>query len=326
MTSPCPIQRDAPIKTWFRVGGAADRLARPRTLDELLDLVRVDPDLLVLGDGANLIVHDEGIAAMVVTLDAPGWLTLSIDPNSGVVRAGAGVGLPRLVSNCVRLGLAGVEGLGGVPATVGGAVVMNAGGRFGEIGSAVVRVRAVSRRGQRITLDRAQLTMRYRDGGLGDLIVTGVELGLEPGDPAALRDQLKAVLHVKKQSQPLRDASAGCCFKNPSVDEVDRAVLDEAPISDSRIPAGWLIERARCKGLRVGNARVSEHHANFIVTKRTATASQVIELMDAVRQRVLDETGVRLQREVKVWDRSTVGRTVGPVVVRSRAMAGVEGR
>lgn len=326
MSSPCPIQRDAPIKTWFRVGGAADRLARPRDHDDLLDLVRADPDLLVLGDGANLIVHDEGVAATVVKLDAPGWSTLRIDPDTGGVRAGAGVGLPRLVSSCVRLGLAGVEGLGGVPATVGGAVVMNAGGRFGEIGSAVVRIMGVSRLGQRITLDRAQLAMRYRDGGLGDLIVTGVEFGLEPGDPAVLRDQLKEVLRAKKHSQPLRDASAGCCFKNPPVDGADLAELRAAPITASRIPAGWLIERAGCKGLRVGGARVSEHHANFITTEPGASADQVIELMVRVRQRVLDHSGVALEREVRVWDRTTVGRSVRPVVVASRAVAGVEAR
>lgn len=316
----CPIQRDAPIPTWFRVGGSADRLAQPRGPDELIELVRAEPDLLVLGDGANLIVHDAGVRELVVKLDAPAWTAIDLDPVSGCVRAGAGVSLQKLVTRSVRAGLGGLEGLGGIPATVGGAAVMNAGGRFGELGSVIETIEAVTRAGTVVRVRRSDLTMQYRNGGLDDVIVTAVYLRLMPGDPSALRDRLKQVLAAKKQSQPMAAHSAGCCFKNPIVNP-DAAVLGEAgvPVRDGRVAAGWLIDRVRCKGLRAGGATVSERHANFIITESDATARDVIELMTLVQQRVLNETGMQLEREVRVWDRSTKG----PMALRSGADTGM---
>lgn len=302
-----PIQRDAPIPTWFGVGGGADALATPRTEGELLACLDMDPACRVLGDGANLLVHDAGVSELVVNL-GQGEFT-RVDPAPGgegapdaetvIVRAGAGANLPKMIVESVRLGLGGIEGLGGIPASVGGALVMNAGGAFGQIADVVRRVFAVSRDGERVTLERGEIAFGYRRSGLNDLILTGCELELRRGDPAALRTKLKEVMAYKKSTQPMGEKSAGCCYKNPTL---GRAVagIGEA---GQRVSAGMVIDRAGCKGLSIGGAAVSERHANFFPVAKGARAADVIGLMGEVERRVLDRFGIVLEREVVVWRR-----------------------
>ena len=139
----------------------------------------------------------------------------------------------------------------------------------------------------------------------GGSIVTAVEFGLDPGDAAPLRDRLKECMAYKKASQPMGAASAGCCFKNPTLGEAIEGVGDEG----TRVSAGMLIDRAGCKGLRQGGAAVSEAHANFLVTDDGAKARDVIALMERVEARVRDTFGVTLEREVVVWTRHDGART-----------------
>lgn len=298
------ILKQHPIRTWFGIGGGADRFCVPRGIDELRRCIELDPALRVLGDGANLLVDDDGVGELVVELSDTAFTSWQIDAKSGVVRVGAGANLPKLINEAVRQGLAGIEGLAGIPAAIGGALVMNAGGAFGQIADVVTRVYALDRDGREVMLDRSAIAFDYRHSGLTHLIITGAELQLHPGDPAALRQKQKDVMAYKKNSQPMADKSAGCVFKNPTLRAALKADgVDAAP--GQRVSAGMLIDKARLKGLRVGGAEVSPRHANFMVTSSDAKAHDVIQLMQLVQNRVRESFGVDLHPEVVVWSRQS---------------------
>lgn len=285
------IETDAPIPTWFGVGGRADALARPASTQELKDLLGRYETVRVLGDGANLLVHDGGVDGLVVSLERLNAVRESARADDAVtVHAQAGVKLPKLITDTVRGGLGGLETLGGVPASVGGALVMNAGGAFGQIADCVERVHALTPEGEEVALERSAIDFGYRRSGLEGLIVTGVDLRLRVGDPARLRAALKDVMAYKRDSQPMSDHSAGCVFRNPTV-------------NGARVSAGKLIDEAGCKGWTVRGARVSEVHANFIVAGPGATAADVLRLIDQVRDRVRLDSGVELETEVVIWRR-----------------------
>ena len=304
---PISLQRDAPIPTWFGVGGGADALAAPLDEAELLACLEMDAKCRVLGDGANLLVHDAGVGELVVCLEQGSFRESGPLPGADgepdsetvILRVGAGVNLPKLITGSVRDGLGGLEGLGGIPASVGGALVMNAGGSFGQIADVVRRVFVVTRAGEARTLERSEIDFGYRRSGLGGYIVTGCEIELRRGDPGALRTRLKEVMAYKKSTQPMGDRSAGCCFKNPTLRDAIAGIGE----AGARASAGLLIDRAGCKGLSIGGASVSERHANFFPVAKGAKASDVIALMEEVERRVLDTFGVTLEREVVVWTR-----------------------
>ncbi len=293
------LSERAPIPTWFNIGGGADRTARPRTEQELRLCLSVDPELVVLGGGANLLVDDAGTDRLVVVLDSGVFVEKDIDEATGRVAAGAGCDFPRLLLDTVRAGLSGLEGLGGIPGTVGGLVRMNAGGKFGSVADSVVRVNAMNRSGERVVLERSQIPFGYRRSGLEELVITSAEFGLTPGEPGVARERLKEVMRYKSQSQPMGADSAGCCFKNPTLD----ADLEDIGRAGEVVPAGLLIDRSGCKGMTIGGATVSDRHANFIVTSPGATAGEVIALMDRVTEAVRERFGVELEREVVVWSR-----------------------
>lgn len=298
------ITHDAPIPTWFHVGGRADRFCTPTSLDDLKRCLEVDPRLRVLGDGANLLVDDDGVSELVVSLKSPAFQQVDIDEKSGRVLAGAGADFPKLIHETVRRGLAGLEGLIGIPASVGGAAIMNAGGAFGQFADSVAKVHVIDRNGKPAVRDRASIPFEYRRSGLSHLIVTAVEFKLTPADPGPLRERLKECMAYKKNSQPMADNSAGCCFKNPTLAAPLRlAGLDEFS-KGARVSAGLLIDKAGCKGLRVGGAEVSQRHGNFLTTSPGAKARDVIELMKLVQQRVLEFAGVKLEPEVVIWSRN----------------------
>ncbi len=271
-----PFLPDAPLarRTTIGVGGPADCLAEPRDEDELAAVFRAAREnglpVKILGSGANLLVRDEGVRGVVVRL-------ARLDRRDGL-HVGAGFSLPRLVKAAAAEGLAGLEGLAGVPATVGGAIVMNAGGRHGEIGAAVRYVDVMTPQGEFRRRDRDEMGFRYRGAALGGDVVTAVGFDLRPdGD---VRARYESVLSSKKAAQPLDRRSAGCMFRNPP-----------------GLSAGKIIEECGLKGARVGGASVSRKHANFIVNEGGATASDVLRLIDYVRDRV----PVALELEVQVW-------------------------
>lgn len=291
MTAPAlAVAQRAPIPTWFGIGGAADALVAPASLEELRAALEArDPasgPVRTLGDGANLLVDDDGVDGLVVCTSQLGDVRWS---ESGVT-AGAGARLPLLVAEACRRGLSGLEGLGGIPASLGGAVRMNAGGAFGEIGPLVRRVVALDHDGRAVELSDAELRFGYRRSNLGDLIIAEAELRLGRAEPADLRAKLKQVMEHKKHAQPLGASSAGCVFQNPEVD-------------GRRVSAGRLIDRAGLKGARAGGAVVSDQHANFIVAEEGAKAADVLALITLVQERVRDALGIELHRELVVWSR-----------------------
>ncbi len=289
----------APISTWFGVGGGADRLAQPQNVAELIACVRHEPDLRILGDGANLLVHDRGVRELVVSLR--GLNTIEQRGQDGPSRArvwvAAGANLPKFITSMVREGLSGVEGLGGIPASLGGAIVMNAGGRYGEIADVVASVDLLTRTGEVLTLTRPEINFAYRHSGLKDYIILGAELVLTRHDPAPLRERLKEVMEYKKKSQPMADNSAGCSFKNPTLTETIEGIGQ----TNARVSAGMVIDRAGCKGLRIGSASVSMVHGNFLTADKGGMAADVIALIDEVTRRVHESFGITLEREVVVW-------------------------
>lgn len=299
------ILTEQPIPTWFNLGGKAARLAKPRSVEELRAALEIDPHLRVLGDGANLLVADAGVRELVVSLGEGVFGEFSLGPvdarGYANVRAGAGVHLFKLINATVDAGLTGLENLAGIPASVGGAVVMNAGGKYGATGDHVWTVESLDRRGTLHTHKRAQIEFTYRHSSLQRLghIVTAVEFRLKraEGGPAAVKARLKDITEFKKTTQPLNANSAGCCFKNPTLADYVR----DLGTPGTRVSAGLLIDRAGCKGLRVGGAVVSDQHANFIVAEKGCTAADVIGLMRQVRERVKAAFGVTLEPEVVVW-------------------------
>jgi UDP-N-acetylmuramate dehydrogenase len=236
----------------------------------------------ILGGGANVLVADEGFDGAVIKLGGPEFKRVEF---SGLaLYAGGAVEMPALIHETVRRGMAGLERLGGIPGTVGGCVRMNAGGRFGDIGELVRRVRVVSADGTERWLSSERVGFGYRDTDLEGQIVVGAEFGLQQEDPAQIRQRLLEAWSYKRHSQPMGAHSAGCIFRNPPGDS-----------------AGRLIDRAGLKGLRCGTAHVSEQHANFIVADEGARAGDVIELIRRVRERVYERYEVRLELEIDVW-------------------------
>ncbi len=270
----------------MRVGGPADILAVPEDTGELLSLVRYAAEhglpLYILGHGSNVLVPDEGVRGLVVLLTkAAAWVRFE----GAEVEVGTGYSLPRLVQMAARRALAGLEGLAGVPGTVGGALYMNAGAAGSSIGDVTLWVEVVDREGQRTRLGREEMQFGYRSSRLqrGDLIAIAARLGLRPGDGAAIREALREAARRRRATQPLDYPNAGSIFKNPPGDF-----------------AGRLIEAAGCKGWKSGRAEVSPRHANFIVNLGGAKAEDVMRLMARVYKRVRDAFGVDLEPEIRL--------------------------
>jgi UDP-N-acetylmuramate dehydrogenase len=181
-------------------------------------------------------------------------------------------------------GLSGLECMAGIPGTVGGAVRMNAGGGSGEFGDVVRDVTVMDSGGVIETWSRDRLGFGYRRSEIGDRIVLSARLELVEEDPVTVRRRFDDNFENKRRSQPISCRSAGCIFKNPAGQS-----------------AGALIDRAGLKGARCGGAQVSEQHANFIIAGRGATASDVLRLIDLIRDRVLSEFGTELEVEVEIW-------------------------
>jgi UDP-N-acetylmuramate dehydrogenase len=235
--------------------------------------------LLVLG-GTNVIVRDKGLRGMVMQLS---HLSNIQEEANQVVYAQAGVRLPRLMQFALGRSLSGMEWAAGIPGTVGGGVVMNAGTRLGEMQDVLAAVDLVTPYGKRKRVEASMLSFLYRKTILPKGIVVGAWLQLTSAAKGAIQSVTKEYLQYRKNTQPLTLPNAGSVFKNP--------------IGDS---AGRLIEAAGLKGLRVGGAEVSTKHANFIVNRGAATAEQVLTLVRKVREQVARKFGVRLELEWKV--------------------------
>lgn len=297
------VELDAPLAqhTWYGVGGRADALVRPHSMRALATLLqrcrRQAVPVRVLGSGANLLVDDDGVDGVVLKLDTPAFQELAMNAQGAphAVRVGAGRDMSRTTNECVRHGLGGLEQMTGIPASVGGALKMNAGGKYGDIGSVVHSVALVTWEGQEEVYARKEIPFEYRHSGLPEGVIVWAIFSLQPADAVALRQRVKEISAYKASVQPLATNSAGCMFKNPI-----------HPATGQRVSAGKLIDDAGLKGTRVGGAVVSTQHGNFLCAEPGARAADLMALADQVAEKTWERMGVRLEREVVFWKRGQV--------------------
>tara|TARA_B100000959_G_scaffold214481_1_gene225772 strand:- start:5161 stop:6108 length:948 start_codon:yes stop_codon:yes gene_type:complete len=290
---------DAPIgaMTYYSVGGKADVLVTPRSTDALSLLLRrcynSNVPFRVLGNGANLLVDDIGVDGVVVKLNHECFRTYRFNREGPVdaMHIMGGYDLSKAIMETARCGLDGLHVLAGIPASIGGAIRMNAGGSFGSISDTLSTVTCLTKAGELSTYRASDLGFEYRESKIPDPIIVSATFGLTPSDPIQIRKSVKDIFAWKKSRQPLSDTSAGCAFKNPLNNEGER------------ISAGELIDKAGLKGLTIGGASVSQHHANFIVTTAKGTAQDVLSIMKEIHARVFNSSGIKLQNEVVVWSR-----------------------
>ncbi len=282
------VKRDHPLapETWLRIGGPAEWLVEPHTVEQLREVVRrcrgESVPIRVLGKGANLLVDDAGVKGAVIRLHRGQFDQVELTDQG--VRAWAGADMGKLVLRCVRDGRSGLEALTGIPGSIGGCVRMNAGGVFGDIGNTIETVDVMSADGEVFTRYRGDLAFAYRSTNITAPLILGAEFKLSEDDPHRILKQVKQIWMYKKNTQPLGSRNAGCIFKNPR-----------------GLSAGALIDRAGLKGKRVGGAHVSQKHANFILADNGTRATDVLKLINVIREAVYKKNEVYLELEIEVW-------------------------
>jgi len=276
--------------TSFRVGGRVDYLAFPADREDLQRIIewcrREGVLYFVLGNGTNLLVRDGGIRGLAISLSR-GFLRCEVverGPQESLVLAEAGGFLGKLVEFSWKEGLAGLEFAAGIPGTVGGALFMNAGAFRGEMKDVLDSFQLMDADGNVLENERGGIQFSYRslDFSLGGVILAG-KFRLKEENGAAIKARVEEILRRRMVKQPYDLPSAGSVFKNPNWG-----------------PAGRLIEEVGLKGSRVGDAQVSEKHANFIVNRGAARARDILALVEKVREKVLREKGVSLEMEIQV--------------------------
>jgi len=269
---------------WFRTGGPAEWLVRPADVDDLAAFLKaLDPAVPVfpIGVGSNLIVRDGGVPGVTIRLPKS-FARIAVEPGQRVRAGAAAMGIS--VASAARdAGIAGLEFLRGIPGTVGGAVRMNAGAYGRDVSEILVDYRVVTRAGEILELPAADLAYRYRHSALpaGSVVVEARFAGVA-GDPAVIGAEMRRIAAEREASQPLRTRTGGSTFKNPPGDKAWR-----------------LIDAAGCRGLRVGQAQVSEKHCNFLLNLGGATAADIEALGETVRARVKADAGVELEWEIQ---------------------------
>ena len=271
--------------TSWRVGGPADHYFMPADIDDvatLLSQLSDDEPVMWLGLGSNLLVRDGGIRGTVIVTS--GLLNDMALLNETTIRVEAGVSCAKVARQAARQDLTGAEFLAGIPGTMGGALAMNAGAFGGETWDIVSKVETIDRHGERHLRDKDEYQIAYRSViGPKDEWFVAAYLDLQQGDAETAREQIKALLKRRGDTQPTQQPSCGSVFRNPPGDHAAR-----------------LIESCGLKGECRGGACVSEKHANFIVNTGNATAADIESLIGFVKQQVEKQTGVRLQAEVHI--------------------------
>jgi UDP-N-acetylmuramate dehydrogenase len=273
-------------RTWFKLGGAAEFLAEPTSVDELQAVVERCRDeqlqVRLLGGGSNVLVRDEGVTGMVIVLDAPCFSEVAISGRN--VTAGGGAQLANVITATVGAGLAGLEPLVGIPGTIGGALHGNAGTQAGDIGQWTCRASVMTRNGNVVTRERDDLVFAYRQSSLDELVILDAQFELEEENPDELTKRMQTQWIIKKANLPMAHENTGCIFKNPR-----------------GMSAGMLIDQAGMKGETVGSAEVSQRHANFIIANPGCTTRDVLKLIDVVRSRIVERMGIELETELEIW-------------------------
>lgn len=288
------IQWDAPLSAWttYRIGGPADALVTlldVEDLQEVLKFCRLEElRWKLLGRGSNILAADEGFGGIVIVL-GEGFKYIGRDPErdqgSNWVKSGAGVGLANLSSWCADSGLSGFEFASGIPGTVGGGVVMNAGAWGRSMADVIRSIELVDQEKIEIISEK-HLNFSYRTcralAGRKNAVVTGVTMSFKTAAPEQIKETIRTLKEKRKERQPYGQPNCGSVFRNPE-----------------EISAGKLIDEAGLKGRRIGDAAVSEKHANFIVNCGQASAHDVLALIDEIKEKVMQTSGVELIPEVQ---------------------------
>lgn len=286
--------------TTFKLGGRADFFIIPEDVEDLKFILKQanihNIKIRVIGAGSNILVSDDGLGEAVIALNSAYFKRVII---KGVrLEVGSGALLGRVVSSSQKKGLSGLEFLTGIPGSVGGALVMNAGIQNKNIGSLVESISVMGYDGKLKILKKKDLSFDYRGSNLGKYIILGAVLKLRKQNREKIRQMIKGCLKRRYTSQEWRLPSAGCVFKNPSTDSAGRP----ACLSGRRAwPAGRLIDACGLKGRRFGGAQVSLKHANFIINTGNAKAEDVLCLMDLIKKQVKKKFNITLEPEIKIW-------------------------
>ena len=280
------LKKDAPLAklVWFKSGGTADWLFEPADLDDLTTFLSgLEPGtpVMALGLGSNLIIRDGGVPGVVVRLGKP-FSTVEVKRDN-VIECGGGTPGILVASSARDAGIAGLEFLRGIPGTVGGFVRMNGGAYGREVADILVDCDVVLPDGNCVNLPAADLDYSYRHSRLPEgAIVVSARFRGEPGDPEEIGAEMDRIAEERENSQPLRTKTGGSTFKNPDG------------------TSAWkLVDEAGCRGLRMGDAQVSEKHANFLINHGEARSADIEGLGEEVRRRVAEKTGVNLEWEIK---------------------------
>jgi len=269
--------------TWFRVGGPAQALFTPADEADLayfLANIPADLPVTVVGLGSNLLVRDGGIEGVVIRLGR-GFANVTAEPGNRI-RAGTAVPDVKVARAAAEAGVAGLAFYRGIPGSIGGALRMNAGAHGSETKDVLMEARAVDRQGNIHVLSLADMGLTYRHSSVPkDWIMTEALFQGTAGDPAAILKEMEDVADYREKNQPIRERTGGSTFKNPPGQSAWR-----------------LVDEAGCRGLRVGGAKVSELHCNFLINDAKATAEDIERLGETVRARVKARTGVELQWEI----------------------------
>ncbi len=287
------VRKSVPLLplTSFRIGGPAHLFLVPRTLKALEQTISFlgnrSISYKVLGQGSNLLINDKGVK-LVMTLTALNRIHSPHSHPFRTVSVEAGCRLKSLISWSTRNGLCGLENLSGIPASVGGAISMNAGTNKCSMAEAIDAVQFTGPDGS-CWFRRDQLQFDYRSFRLPDkALISAARIQLGKSNPDQIRRNVRKVMYKRRTTQPIGKPNAGCIFRNPPGDS-----------------AGKLIDQCGLKGLRIGDAEVSKRHANFIVNRGKASAVQVMDLLEIIRGRVKKEAGVELVPEVSIWGMET---------------------
>jgi len=273
----------APL-SWFRTGGPAQVLFTPVDTDDLVHFLRSLPEevpVLVVGLGSNLLVRDGGLPGALIRL-GKGFSDIAVESNRRI-RAGAGAPDVKVARAAAEGGIAGLSFLRGIPGMIGGALRMNGGAYGGETKDVLVEAVGVTRQGEIRTYGNAEMGFTYRHSSVPeDVIFTEAVFEGSPGDPAAILAEMNAITEARSSTQPVNTRTGGSTFKNPPGRK-----------------AWQLIDEAGCRGLRRGDAQVSDMHCNFLINHGSASAADIEGLGEEVRSRVRERTGVELEWEIK---------------------------
>ncbi len=271
--------------TQLKLGGTAEYFAEPTNEAELVELVKraagQELPVRLLGGGSNVLVREEGVKGLVISLTAPEFCQLSVDGNN--LSASGGTRLSHFVATAVREGFTGPENLVAIPGTIGGALHENTGSSGYDIGSSLVSARVMTRTGEVLERDRTEMSFSYRQSSLDELAILSAKFQFEREDPETLTKRMQKLWIVRRAAQPVSDSSI-YVFKDTAVES-----------------ASDLIEQCGLKGTRVGDVKISDREPNTFVADKGATSADVLALIEQVQQRVKEQLDVEIETALQVW-------------------------